>query len=156
MKIDSNIYLSQPIMSQLANWSTNYGGKTTGVMSFAEVLSNVLAVASQEQDQEQVTSSQQVEGDQETPAGYSDGMTVWYYQAGGTKDPLSSGRWSTTPLPGYELATPTGNYKDAQYDPNASQIPEFVLADGTTVWGMDRGPGDGSMTMAKLYGSSKA
>jgi hypothetical protein len=88
--------------------------------------------------------------------GYTQGQTKWYVNpAGLAADPNSSSNWSTTPRAGWVEATPTGRMRQAQYDPNNQYIPEFMLPDGRTFMGLDRGPGDGSRTSARLYGQQQ-
>lgn len=78
---------------------------------------------------------------------------TWYVDpVGYANDPGSMCNWSRTPKAGFLAATPTGRGVAAQYDQNAEFIPEFQLSNGTVIMGLDRGPGDGSTTMTKLYG----
>lgn len=82
-----------------------------------------------------------------------EGEPAFYVNLEGyNRDPESAANWSSTPKDGYTAVWPTGRGVAPKYDVSAPFIPEFQTEDGTLIMGLDRGPGDGSTSMRRMYG----
>lgn len=131
MYTDSIYTTPQPITLDVVKSFQNAGGSSQAVSGFEAALSRASS-------------------ELETEAG---GAGTWYVNLEGyARDPGSACNWSQTPKAGFVAAVPTGRGVAAKFDKNAAFIPEFELSNGQLIMGMDRGEGDGSTTMKRIYG----